>query len=563
MKNFFAIVKVLLIQQLRVRPSENSKKKRGGRIAIYVVLAVCFLPMLVMVALGMFVLGKVQPAESVRDVVTFLILICQGLVLLFGLPSLISNVFMCKDGERLLAMPVSMTTVFSAKLFVAYGNEVVTTAVTVLTVLLPFGIGSAMGAGYFLMLLPALILIPLLPMLLGCLFSIPISFLLAKIGRNGIAKAIFQMVMFLGFMGLYLWFIVSVSGGAQSSEGGGFEEMLEQLINNLSSALSASMKYVYPDYWLAGALCAVSLGGWAASFFSSLGANAVLLALVVLISLPFYKRTLSLMLENSGSRKKSDSKFAYKNKGVLQQLIATDFKRVFRDSQMGFQGLAAVFMMPLLVVIIGIMWSTSDASAIFSVPGYEIFAPIAIMAYMVVLGSSSNVLALYPLSRENKSFYMLKTYPVEFGKILTAKVILSTAVMTAGYILTGLISVFLLRIEWYWALCMTICMVLFGFATMCITTRMDLKSPKLGWTNFNQSLKNAKNSWAGLVCGLIMGAIMAAVTVPFALWYLKSGKMTAIIVFWAVIAVIGVVFALVAHKFLVGKAQKMFDEIEA
>ena len=129
---------------------------------------------------------------------------------------------------------------------------------------------------------------------------------------------------------------------------------------------------------------------------------------------------------------------------------------------------------------------------------YQIIAPLIFVTYMSMLGITSNIFGLYPISRENKSIYLVKSLPVSFNKYLLSKVILATAVMLISDFLTCLLIVILFGVKWYYGLAMLCVMAMLSFGGMCITTLVDLKSPKLGWTNFNQSLKMLKT--VGSVC---------------------------------------------------------------
>ncbi len=63
MKKFISLTKLLFVQQYRVKPTDG-KKRRGGTIAAYIILAVCFAPMLVMIAISMFGLGKLSQGSG-------------------------------------------------------------------------------------------------------------------------------------------------------------------------------------------------------------------------------------------------------------------------------------------------------------------------------------------------------------------------------------------------------------------------------------------------------------------------------------------------------------------
>ncbi|MBQ4273163.1 MAG: hypothetical protein IJB95_05925, partial [Clostridia bacterium] len=142
MKQFLTLVKLLFSQQFRAK-AVGDKKKRTGIVIAFVVLGICLLPMIIGVVVAIYTIGQLSGAD--QGIVAFLILLCQSLVLMLGLPSLISGVYMPKDADKLLYLPVTPATIFSAKLAVAYLNEVITTAVTILFLLVPYGIGANMG----------------------------------------------------------------------------------------------------------------------------------------------------------------------------------------------------------------------------------------------------------------------------------------------------------------------------------------------------------------------------------------------------------------------------------
>ena len=573
MKKYLSLVKLLFIQQYRVKPQQG-KRKKGGTIAAYIILGVCFVPMLIGLGVAMFFLGKVtQSVENVANITSVLIFFCQGIVLLFGIPTLISNVFSTKDADKLLFLPMRSSTIFAAKLTVVYLNEVITTAVMLVATLLPFGAGLSAGPAYFLISVFALVLIPMLPMLVGSIVAIPLSALIAKIGKNGAVKTILQIVLFVAIMAVYMVGVYELGlwGGDASDEIGG-TDAAQILLDKLSN-MGQLAKYLHSNYTLAQALIGATFGAVALNLLISVAENALLFGLVLLMALPFYHWMLSSSVEGEGGtrrRKKSGKEdLQVKNQGVVKELIFTDIKRVMRDSQMGFQCVMSLIVLPLMVGIFSFAFgmSSGEEGNIIDMfraePLYQAIAPIVFVGYMSMLGMTSNVLGIYPISRENKSIYIIKSMPLNFNKYLLAKVVLATAAMLLSDTLTCILTVILFGIDWYYGILMLVTMALLGFGAMCITTLIDLKSPKLGWTNFNQSLKNAKNSWlamlVGLICMLAFGAVAAACIVGYVL---TSGGWYMLMIMWILIVGLSTGFAIVSYRVMTANAQRHFDNIE-
>lgn len=194
---------------------------------------------------------------------------------------------------------------------------------------------------------------------------------------------------------------------------------------------------------------------------------------------------------------------------------------------------------------------------------YQVIAPLVFLGYMSLLGMTSNVLGIYPVSRENKSFYLIKSLPMSFSKYLLAKVILATSAMLISDTLTCILVFALFGIKWYYALLMLVTMALMGFGAMCITTLIDLKSPKLGWTNFNQGLKNAKNSWVGMLIGVICMFVVAIIAVVCIIaWNALNKPWYMLMIMYLLIIGLSAGFAVVSYRIMTRKAQQYFDNIE-
>ncbi|MBR7177244.1 MAG: hypothetical protein IKD26_03435 [Clostridia bacterium] len=564
MTKFLSLLKLQFTQQFRGLPVKG--KKKGGVIAAFIVLGLCFLPIIVSIVASMYFLGTI--AGNNAGVLSFLILICQGLVLVFGLFTIISQVYNCKDADKLLYLPVKPITIFLVKLGVAYLNEVLTTAATIIVVLLPFGFGAQLGITFYLMLIPALLIIPMLPLLVGCIVALPFSLLINAVGNKGPAKTILQLLFFVAFMFGYMMLMQGV-GGTESDDSFVDIENIQQVLYPLLQQLGQKMVYVHPNFMLATALCATTFPSWATGTALTIGENALLLGIVVLFTLPVYNKMLHSTLENTSSKsKKLFSKDSVQHLGTLRTLMLTDIKNVFRNSQMGFQCLGTLIVMPLLVAILAISFGqevdgVSLIDTLKAMPEYIAIAPVFLVLYLTLIGVSSNILGLYPISRENNNFFILKSIPVPFEKILTAKVLVSTCAMLIADVITAVLAIVLLGIPWYSSVFILVILAFAGFGSMCITTKLDVKQPKLGWSNFNQSLKNAKNSWIAMLIGLIATIVIGAPMVLLCIAYTATNyNLFVYLALWIVPTIITFLYAWLAYKWMNKDIKKYFDCIE-
>lgn len=573
MTKFFSLVGLMFKQQFRTKPTQSDgdkKKSKVGTIILAILILLLVVPIAVLMFVGCLGIGGYASANLSADtyagIVGTLILGVQGMTLLFGFHSVLSNVFNCKDADKLLYLPISGSAVFWAKFFVAYVEEAVGGALLLLITVLPFGIGLGAGVGYYLMLLPAMLLVPLLPMLVSSLLSMPLSLLLAKLGKNGIAKTIFNVVMYLAFMGLYIWLMQLFGVGGSGDKDVSDEETLQRVVAMIVDHISTAIVYIHPDYLTAKAFVATDVSGLG-SFALSLAEFGALFALLALICKAFYGKMLALTVEGGGSSSKKIAKplTVDKKGGVVRQLITSDLKRVVRDPQMGFQAFAGMLVVPLIVVILAVGFSSgNDEGMSLSELAKEngMIVGVFLMVYLTLLTAGTNVLGLFPMSRENKSLYLLKTLPVPFEKILLAKVLLATGVALVTDLITALVVVFVAGFNPLSALLMTVGLLAFGFGNMCLTTRLDLRSPKIGWSNFQTSLKNSKNSWIAMLLGLLSGVIVGVTSVGFFVWQSVSGAKYIEWLMFVAVDLVGALYAYFGYRIMRNSAEKLFEKIE-
>ena len=570
MTKFLSLVGLMFKQQFRTKPTESGKKSKAGTIILFVVLAIVFVPVAIYIFIGCLGLGKYVSANLPQDtyagIVGTLLLGVQGVTLLFGFHGVLVNVFNCKDADKLLYLPIKGTTVFWAKFFVAYVNEAVAGALLLFVTVLPFGIGMGVCIGYYLTLLVALLLVPLLPMLVSTLLAMPLSMLSAKIGKNGAVKTVFNVLLYLAVMALYIWLMQQFGYGGNGDENITDEEALKKIVAMIVDHISAAIVYVHPDYMMAKTFVATDWTGLG-DFALGLAEFGALFALLALISKAFYGKMLTLTVEGGGSTIQKNKKPLQidKKSGVISQLIASDFKRVVRDPQMGFQAFAGMLIAPLIVVIFAIGFSTGNDIGVSLgefIKQNGMIVGMSLMIYLTLLTAGTNVLGLFPMSRENKSLYLLKTLPIPFEKVLLAKVLLATLVALVTDFITAILVVFVAGFNPLSALLLMLGLLAYGFGNMCLTTRMDLKSPKIGWSNFQTSLKNSKNSWIAMLLGLLSGVIVGVTSMGFLLWHSVSGARYIEWLMWIAIDLVGALYAYVGYRIMRNSAEKLFEKIE-
>lgn len=564
MKQFNALTKVLFKEQFRVKPQKG--KKKGGMIALYIVLAICILPLVVSVCALLYNLGKasIGNSDSTKAMLVMLMLVCQFFVLMFGIPMVITNIFAAKDGDKLLFLPMKSSVLFSSKFTVVYAVEVATTVIVAMFTILPFAIGARLGFAFYITFLFSLLLIPTLPLLLGTLLAIPISILTRRFGSNAIVKTVLQVVLFVGTMALTLVFMQKMNNFAENPDFEEVENVWEMFLELFAGGAAGFVKYMFPLSFFATAMTATTAGGFFGNFFLGILVNLVLFAIILAVSIPTYRKTLSSQLEHSGNKGGKVVATQVKAKGSLRQLMATDMKRTMRHSQLSFQVIVGLIMSPIMMIIMSVSMNFAMLDEVINTAGieYQLIAGLSVFAFMLLFSCGINILGLYPISRERRAFAVLKTLPVQTEKILLSKVLLSLIFTLISNVVGIIFVIIFMRLNWYVGLLMLVLLTLFGFGTNCMTTLFDIRSPNLDWTNFNTSLKNAKNSFMGMLIAFALMVVLALIAVPMALLYFSQSNALFIVLMLVAMLAIAVIFAIVTYRILAKKGVVAFNEIE-
>ena len=261
MNNTLQLIKITLKERLRVSTNglgggQNKIPKKPTYIVFWIIMAVVFLPILIGMALLAFSMGQLFApfggevmANAVSTVITFV----QVIMLIVGMTTLVTTLYHSSDNEILLALPIKPREIFLAKLAVVYIFELGTALVSGIFLLVPFGIGASMGIGYFIGLIPVMLMMPLFPLLVATLVGIPVMYIVSAMKGNGGLSTVIMCVAFGGlFVGYYLLLYKFMPQLEESS--------MEALAQMLKDFVTGFGGIIYPNKLLGAFVTAENIG---------------------------------------------------------------------------------------------------------------------------------------------------------------------------------------------------------------------------------------------------------------------------------------------------------------
>ncbi len=148
--------------------------------------------------------------------------------------------------------------------------------------------------------------------------------------------------------------------------------------------------------------------------------------------------------------------------------------------------------MPLSFRISAAAESTEQIRALVSDPEFSFYAVLSALA-VIVLTSAINVVASSSFSREGTSFWIMKIIPYSLKQQAFVKVLFSTSISIMGIIINCLIFKVYFNYGYIQIGVISFVGILFAALWNLIGVLIDMKRPKLEWTNEIEAIKQNVN----------------------------------------------------------------------
>ncbi len=478
-------------------PAGKKKWQTIGQWALYLLIAACFVPLLVLLyqfAKGMYLSLAPLRLEYLAYDITLLVLSFTTLIL--SLPFAMSVLFLAKDIEYLLPMPFSPWQIAGAKLGTVLLYEYLTTAAIGIPMFAGIGAAAHHGIVYFLFALLVLIALPVLPVIYGCLLGVLILPLTTKLRRKETITTLFSIVIIL----------LSSSLGILASY---FGEALDNLdiaaILTGNKRLIVQAEYIFPNLQLAKSALEETNPAMLLLYVLT-AAAAVLLFLI--IGNRFYLKAVSGMNEVSQKREKlsfAEETRALKSLGVVRSCAEREWKLLVRTPVYFLNCVLSAFIAPVILfvaLLAGWIGTSADitaalrqASQFLTVVSTEQLSGALMLTVfaLTALFCMMNLSAATCISREGSNFIEMKYIPVPYKKQLQGKILCSVAISFAATLPYTLFLTFagaaILHTP-LWLIIPALAINIFTvFAISYFQLIGDLWKPKLSWTSEQAAVK--------------------------------------------------------------------------
>ena len=467
--------------------AKKNKARSKGATAVYITL---FAVLIVGVLGGMFTFVALAlcmaMAEAGADWLYFAFMGLLGVLLgAFGsVFNTYSGLYLARDNDLLLSMPIPTGTIMTARLAgvylvgLMYSAVVTIPAVAVYWICLPVTLRAVLGGIWFVLLVSVLVL----------LLSAALGWVVAKLSTKLRHKSFVTVAASLLFFALYYVVVYRA------------QDAIGALVAN-AAAYSAVIKAdVYPLY-LFGQCATGDIG-------AVLAVTAVTCALFALMWTLISRSFLRLATSSGRTERREYRESAAKVRGIGAALFAKEMGRFVSSPNYMLNCGLGVVMLPVLAIVV-LIKGGELIPAIAGAIGDAKSVPTLLTAG-VCIAAGMNDMAAPSVSLEGKNLWLVQSLPVTPWQVLRAKLNVQLALTELPALIAAVCVCLACRCtvpELLLSAAVTASVVLFN-ALFALT--LGVKLPNLAWTSEIMPIKQSMGVVAALLGAMLYPLLLAA-----------------------------------------------------
>ena len=389
-----------------------------------------------------------------------------------------AGLYLPKDNDLLLSLPIPVSTLVGARLFGVYLMGLLYSGVVILPAIIVYWVIAGVTLPVVLGGLLMTLLISVVVLIISCV----LGWMVAKISQKLKHKSLITVLVSLAVIGIYYF----VYFKAQS--------LIQNLLAN-ATVYGVQIKGVAYPVYLFGS---IGIGDVRASVIVSTTVAVLFFLMWVLLSRSFLQITTSTGKVVHREYRKTHSR----QRSIDTALLGREFSRFTASPNYMLNCGLGTFLM--LLCAIAMLWKGSELFEMLDAMFAETEGSVLLLLCVVFCGLvSMNFMTAPSVSLEGKSLWLLQSLPVEPWRIFKAKIRMQ--LLLTGLPLLLCVGCTEAVYSIYWLQILMI--LLFGGSYMLLMAQVGLflgiKMPTLTWTNEIMPIKQGGAVIITLLCGFV------------------------------------------------------------
>lgn len=502
MKKLLSLLKATMSQDMSLFRIKARNESRARKIVLPIVLA-----LLVMFSVGSYVAilaEELAPSHLTYIVLTIFIMVTSLLTIIEGVYKSQGILFEARDNELLFSLPITQSKIFFIRIFKLITFQFLYNSLFMLPAIIVYAIYEKTNVSFYLISTVMLVLLPIIPTILGCIFGDIIKGLSAKFKARNIMQVLFTSLILLGI------FYVSFN----------MQGMVANIVQNANSIQEIITKIYYP----AGLYINLIQNFNILDLVTLLAINIVPAFVFVYVASIFYFKINSKLGEKGNGNKKvgvaKTTEKTYRVRTQLSGLIHKEMKRFFSSPVFMVN---AGFGMVLMIAVTFALSINFDGMINSMMQGMETEIPIPIgeiknmmpkvfYGFVIFISCMTSITSSM-ISLEGKSFNITKSLPVETEKILLSKVLTSNILSIPIFLICDVIFFIAFKVAIIDIVFILLASIVMPTLTALIGILMNLKYPKMNATSDTEVVKQSMSSMLSVFMGMFVAILSIAIMI--------------------------------------------------
>ena len=505
------------------------------------------------VCVGIFFVLKFIAIDTPK-VITFALVFLQLLSIIACVLGLLKTLYTSKDNAILLSYPAHHVEVFISKLVVYYLYEFLKSLFFTTPLLIAFAIMyKYFSVGFIVSSLVVIFTLPLIPVLLGALITLPILCFKKFLNRVPFVKTILLFAVLIGaFIGFYYLLSIIPRPLRIIQNYNEFDTKVTAIIDGFHDK---SLFYQFVGNFVLG----INSGLNMILYFSVL---VSLVLLVALISMPVYFKLASSSSEQATEKKRKGVNKAHKNTFIT--FVRKEWLLSIRNFGEFISNYIFMFATPYVLFVMMSIYTAISVNSRGSLLTIVFSGFVTLM-----MSSASNTSSALAITKEGSEFVLLKSAPSNSANMAWAKIFFNLLFSSIMIVLSFLLVIKItpmfdgpkfndvpegIRWESLWNIMYAVLAINAGLIFWSF--QIDIMNPKLREYATSGDTSGMNNANKSIMIGLIMALIFALFS--FVILY-AVGDTT---VSWAIIIGFAIVFLLARFWLFLSYLKYVFPHIE-
>ena len=435
-----------------------------------------------------------------QTILTFVVFIIQILSIIACTHGLNKTLYYGKDNMILLSYPANPHEVFLSKLLVYYVYEFIKNFFFLLPLLVSIGIMfNIFSFHYVINIVLFLFLLPLFPVLIAAIITIPLVFIKNVLRRIPLIREIGILGLLVVIFILLLKVIDLIPVPLR------IVALYNQFITNLTDFIVNVNKYALFYNNVSYVLFSENL---LINYLIVFGVLIGLITLVILLSMPLYFKLASKSQEQANVKKHRNINKAYNS--TFRTFVRKEWILAKRNIGDFINNYIFMFATPFVVLIMTSIITAIDRNQL----GFSL-TTASIGLVVLMMASASNTSSALAITQEGSEFVLLKTAPADSTNMAWAKIFFnltfSTIMIILSFVIVTIFCERLTDIGTIWLLCAGV--VIINAALILWSFELDIKNPSLREYASNNDASAIKNVSTSIKIGLLLSFIYTVVVV--------------------------------------------------